>query len=339
MTRTLQIHKQHGVTLVELMIAITIGLVLIGGLLQVYLGSKQSYNLAEAASRVQENGRFAVDTLNRDIRMADFFGCLKQPDSSQIQNNLNPSGPGYTESLHSFGDGITGTDGDGVNNSDSLSIGGAFGAGIVVEPPFMVTSSSAIQISTGNGLEQGDIVFLSDCTQGDVFQISNTDPNTSGTVVHNTGDVTEPGNYTPPDITSCPGANTHCLSKTYGMDAQIYLIRNYTYDIQTGANGRPALFQNDVEIIDNVQSMQILYGEDTDNDLNRVPNRYVTATNVSDWDNVVSVQLSLLMTSPEEILEQSTAQTFQVADQSISTSDRRLRRVFTTTATIRNRVP
>jgi type IV pilus assembly protein PilW len=338
MTRNLQIRKQHGLSLVELLIATAIGLVLTTGLVQVYLGSKQSYNLAEAASRVQENGRFAIDTLNRDIRMADFWGCLKQPDSSQIQNNLNTASDNYDPSLHSFGDGITGTDGDGLNGSDSLSLGGAYGDGIVVRPPYMNTSAAALQVNAGNGLKENDIVILSDCTSGDTFQVTNANPNTSGTVVHNTGSVDEgPGNYNlSPD---CTGGNKHCLSKVYGADAQIYKVRNYTYSIATGASGDPALFRNGVEIIDNVEQMQILYGEDTDEDINRVPNRYVTAGSVGDWDNVVSVRISLLIKSPADILQENTAQSFTVADQTADTNDRRLRRVFNTTVTVRNRVP
>lgn len=61
-----------GFTLVELMIAMVIGLVLIGGVIVVFLSAQQAIAQAQAMSRVQENLRFASDFLVRDIRNAGF---------------------------------------------------------------------------------------------------------------------------------------------------------------------------------------------------------------------------------------------------------------------------
>ena len=58
MTNTLP-HRQSGLSLVELMIAITLSLLLIAGVLQIFLSSKQTYSTNNALSRVQESGRFA----------------------------------------------------------------------------------------------------------------------------------------------------------------------------------------------------------------------------------------------------------------------------------------
>ena len=65
-----------GVSLVELMIAIAIGAVLMVGLVQLFGASRAAYQLSEGLSRVQENGRFAMDFLRRDLRMAGHFGCV-----------------------------------------------------------------------------------------------------------------------------------------------------------------------------------------------------------------------------------------------------------------------
>jgi type IV pilus assembly protein PilW len=66
--------RQHGLSLIELMIAVVIGLILIGGLIQVYLSSKQSYNAQEQLARMQESGRFAMDLITRDLRRAGYTG-------------------------------------------------------------------------------------------------------------------------------------------------------------------------------------------------------------------------------------------------------------------------
>jgi len=67
---------QRGVSLIELMIALLIGTLLLLGLVQVFAASHTAYQISEGLARVQENGRFAVDYLQRDIRMAGHFGCV-----------------------------------------------------------------------------------------------------------------------------------------------------------------------------------------------------------------------------------------------------------------------
>ena len=67
-------YHQHGLTLLELLVAITLGLAVVTGTIQIYLGTSQTYRVQEAQSRIQENGRFALERLNREIRMAGLGG-------------------------------------------------------------------------------------------------------------------------------------------------------------------------------------------------------------------------------------------------------------------------
>lgn len=64
--------SQSGVTLVELMIGTLIGLALIAGLIQVFFSVRQATNLQDGLGNLQENGRFAVYFLERDMRLAGF---------------------------------------------------------------------------------------------------------------------------------------------------------------------------------------------------------------------------------------------------------------------------
>lgn len=68
--------RMAGVSLIELMIAIAIGAILMIGLVQLFGASRAAYQLSEGMARVQENGRFAMDFLQRDLRMAGHFGCV-----------------------------------------------------------------------------------------------------------------------------------------------------------------------------------------------------------------------------------------------------------------------
>lgn len=63
---------QHGLSLVEILVALTISLFLTSGVIQLFIGTKQTYRFSDGLSRLQENGRFAIDRIAFDIRMAGF---------------------------------------------------------------------------------------------------------------------------------------------------------------------------------------------------------------------------------------------------------------------------
>ena len=81
--------------------------------------------------------------------------------------------------------------------------------------------------------------------------------------------------------------------------------------------------------------MQVTYGEDTDGD--KSPNYFVTAPNVTDWEKVVAARITLLLRSSDNNITQSN-QTYTYNGTTTTATDRRLRRVFTTTIAIRNRL-
>jgi type IV pilus assembly protein PilW len=74
---TLARARQRGVSLIELMVAMTISLVLIGGAIQVYSFSRQNYEVNESVVRLQETARYALSVLEPDIRMANSWGLAK----------------------------------------------------------------------------------------------------------------------------------------------------------------------------------------------------------------------------------------------------------------------
>lgn len=70
--------RQAGVNLIELMVALAIGSVLLLGLVQIFGASRAAFSMAEAGARTQENARFAVDFLRRDLRMVGHMGCMNE---------------------------------------------------------------------------------------------------------------------------------------------------------------------------------------------------------------------------------------------------------------------
>ena len=85
-TRSLPILRRHeyGLTLIELMVAMMIGLFLALGSVTVFTQSRASYRTSDAQARLQENLRFVMDTLEPDVRLARFWGRHNAPGLVQI---------------------------------------------------------------------------------------------------------------------------------------------------------------------------------------------------------------------------------------------------------------
>jgi len=64
------IHTEQGFTIIEIMVAITLSLILLYGVTNIFLGSRTSYKLQTGMARMQENARFALDSLARSVGMA-----------------------------------------------------------------------------------------------------------------------------------------------------------------------------------------------------------------------------------------------------------------------------
>lgn len=306
------LYFQRGFSMVELMVAITIGLILSAGIIQIFANSKQTYRIEESLSRVQESGRLALDFIANDVRMASYWGC--QPSPSNIQNDLLNTGAGYIDFTAGT---ISGSEG-GAGGPDSLTLRGADSTpGLALQPNggggnYSTSVTAALQLSLPNDLKSGDMVLVSDCTGGDIFQVTGADPSAAGVVDHALG-------------TGSPG-NVSQISKAYQGDASIYYVHEIIYTIKAGSDGQPALWRSingaDQEIVDDVSNLQILYGEDMDGD--RSVDRYVDANNVSNFDNVYSIRVQL---------------TVQTADANTSVNaGNRITRNFSTTVAIRNRV-
>ena len=334
------VKHQRGISLVEVLVAMVISLFLLAGIIQVYMANKSSYSFTTSISRVQENGRFAMDSLAVDLRMAGFFGCaiFDPEDTSAIVNNLNPAGAGFDDLYDFLGDGIIqATENDGVNGSDSITIRGARPRALNIYPPYGPSTSASIFVGNTDTLDVGDIAIVTNCRGADIFQVSNTTQGSGSvkdSVVHNTGSGTEPGNYNPDTCTS-----GHCLSQVYGADASMIELQVVTYSIQDGVSGEPALFRSDngvdSELIDGIEQMQIRYGIDTTDDDH--PNQYVTSDDVPDMNDVMAVRIMLLVRSVNEFVVEA-PQALDYNDTNFTAGDRRLRQVFSTTITLRNRI-
>jgi type IV pilus assembly protein PilW len=68
-------------TLVELLVALVIGVVLIFGATQVYVDSRKTYAVNETVARLQETARYAISVIEPDVRMSNYWGLIKGAES------------------------------------------------------------------------------------------------------------------------------------------------------------------------------------------------------------------------------------------------------------------
>jgi len=327
-----KLRHQQGLSLVELMIAIVLGLFLSAGIIQLFTSNKQTYRVTENMSRLQENGRFAMHFLTNDIRMADFWGC--RGHKITIDNNLNNDANFDTYSTALEGTNNDDSNPDVIDGTDTITIRGTFGSSIyLTDVPD--ESAASLKVSDSSDLKEGDIILLSDCSDGDIMQITN-DPGVGGSlgfdnVIHSTGGTESPGNE-----------NKILRSDYDNTNAQVYKINFATFSIRNGVNGRPALFRSInggsvQELVEDIENMQVLYGEDTDAD--GAPNYYKASDSAGlNMNNVVAVRISLIAVSFEDNITEQ-ANTYSIFNgAAITPTDRRIRRVFTSTIVIRNRL-
>ena len=97
---------QAGLTLIELMVAMTIGLFMLLAIALVYSTSKTGFSYANNTVRMTEDGAFALDLIARDVRMASYAGCT----GSNIRTAGTPPVSFYTPKLDLLaGQAVTGT--------------------------------------------------------------------------------------------------------------------------------------------------------------------------------------------------------------------------------------
>ena len=363
---SIRLQKQKGFSLIELMIAMVIGLVLMSGIVSVFASSRKSFDMTQEISSVQESARFAMDALNEDIRLAGFQGCAMSSgisgNSAEIQALNAPTSDYYFTATR--GAEISGTtwspaapaelanlDPAPVSDSDVLML--QYASPVTSQLAAAMTSpSDEIElINNATGLESGDLAIISNCAAADLFRVSGV-----------SGDISGGASI---KILHAPGANSSdSLSAQYDPATDMTRVMKFNYiTYYVGDTGRlnsagdpiyslyaydiDALHDNQdpTEIIEGVENMQVLFGIRANN--NTV--RYINADHADfDASLVQSIQVGLLMYSIENASDQDDENTYRVLNTDIGPAgsstggpthakDRRIRMTFNSTVKVRNR--
>lgn len=381
MRRTYRRHAA-GFSLIELMVGAVLGLLLLGAVIVVYMSVKRTFVAQDEDTGVVEGGRFAIDTITRDLRMAGLSGCASRnmPGSAvPVRNFLNSTAYPYV-----FGAAVGGFEGNGtapgqlfslaasdpapggtyapalpaqiaasaIAGSDALVIAGSEpGARRLVDP---FTSGSSIHLEAGGDFVPGDILWVTDCSQAAVFQA--TAVNATRTLITGSNAATfVPGNNGP---ISSPGpvANFRHGALVSRARSVVYFVGRPNLgagdSCNSGGSGPPALVRASLgpgatanvrvmrcdELLRGVESMQVLYGVDTDGDFD--VDAYRAANAVADMGSVRALRVALLLRADGPSLPDDDTATYGLAGTTIDpVNDRRQRRVFVSTISLRNRLP
>lgn len=360
-----------GTSLVETLIASALGIFMLAGMLQIMNGTRQTNRLEGALTDLQETGRFAIDVLSETVSYRGFQGCMI-PATLDVteEDNINWDNVTYTQpralnfpstnvaqtALRGFEVDAAGlwtpdptvassnsdmvalknsTSIQPIPGSDVISIQYADPTGVPLSSNMNSNFSDVVIDDTSLNLQQNDLVFVGDCALGDLFRVSNT-----------------PGSIAPIALEHSISSNSaNSLRRAYTVDAQLRRFHVDTFFV--GDTGRRnitnnpiyALFKYDAEgntseLIEGVETLQILYGEKSANG----SIAYRTSSDALNMRKVISVQIGLLVTSTIEAASDVDTNIYNLPGETIGpnttiahSGGKFFRKVFSRTVQLRNR--
>ena len=317
--------KQKGFTLVELMVSLLLGLFLVGGVMSLFVSSNRSFKLDENIARMQNQGRYAIQELERDLRMAGYMAEPMHPASIGFEAGLavvtDCGIAGQVNWILNLAD--AGTDEintlTGVDNATGATANAAYSC-IAASEIIANTDVVGIKRFTGNsatGALTANTVYLqSNGLEGIIYQ--------------------------EPLATPLAGVVTD-----WEYRPRIYYIRPFA---NTAGDGIPTLCRKiltynaaidiDTECIaEGIEDLQLEYGLDVDGDGN--VDRYLSNPTLTEMQRVVSARVFLLARTTDPDPGYTDARTYSISNalggaQPVAPNDQYHRRVFSVTVTMFN---
>ena len=336
--------RARGFSLIELLVAMTLGLIVVGGVAAVLISTSSIYRSADGRAQIQQSARFSIGMMQDDLRMAGYMGCFNvgmfASLEARMKNLADTAGTlegDYATRVTGFEAGTAawtpaldtaiGAVGSHTpsTGSDVLVVRGPTGVSLPLSEP-MDNGSEPIRLASVEGLTEGGLAVVADCNSANIFIVTNIPADKK--------------------ITHSSNRNTsQHLTKAFSsfMQATVTPVATVIYFVAPAASGmadQKALWrqidkQAAEEVADNVDQMQLEYGVDDNND--GVPNLFVKADAIAGRP-VAAVKISMLLKSVDnKVLDKKASYTFEGRAPQTAT-DRRMYTPFTTTISLRNQV-
>lgn len=268
--------RMRGFSLIELMIAMILGLLVVAAAIGLFLSNRQAYSTTESLSRVQENARAAFELIARDIRDASGNACNSGQGMAMVNALNNPASRWWSDWRDGAIRGYAGTEafpdaafGTGaaqrINGTEAIVLlsGGNRTARVTAHD---VGSAEFTVDSNAHGFSPGDVLMVcgpnSEVTGvlriGAIFQMTGAG---GGTAIGHAAGVATPGNRT---------ANLGLDNGPFEFAANAIIANLHATRWYIGNNGRGgrSLYQSvlgsngvvqNQEVVEGVDNMQLTY--------------------------------------------------------------------------------
>lgn len=325
------LRKQNGFTIVEVLISLSVGLVLMAGVISIFVGMKTTSTETNSYGELQENGRFAMSLITDDLIRQNFWGDLTGPlDMAALTISPNPTGLS--------GDCV----GSGTNNA-SFPI--AVGHFRTLWGQTVVNASNMGCIT--NAKLASDIIQIKRAVASP-FPDTVADPLVSADLE---------------DIRYYIKSNTNTAAIFDGSDAipdmenaQVWEYQHHIYyvreDTQSSTNKVPVLVQGRLQnaasaitldmMVEGIEKLYFMYGVDSDDD--GIVNAFIAADNMTTdfWDNadgarIIAVKIFVLARNILPDLQYENNNIYQLGDSFFDANGDNYRRLlFSSTITLYN---
>jgi type IV pilus assembly protein PilW len=303
--------RQRGVSLVELMVALLLGLFLLYALVEILLNGKQSFSSANYLSRLQENGRIATSLVVTDLKRAGYLG-----GNSYVQNIFGSSGQVTAAMTCEWGTewgrmitwGVSGLDDTNAGYTSCIpNVTYLRGDVLTIRyaAPWPAATLSANKMYLRSSLFQGKIFQGSKSTDAE-NQVDD-EPNTVRELMAYSYFVGDSGR-------NCGGQDVPSL-----------------YRVRLDGSGLPEA----EELLPGVEHFQVRYQVQEDGGVSNL-GQYVDAGAVSDWEDVVAVRIWLLVRSECTETGFTDTSTYTLGDQVYTPDDNFRRQLYSSVVMIRN---
>lgn len=286
--------KLRGYSLIELMISITLGLIIISGLLVVFVNSRASSKTNDRTAEVMSNGRFALATLKEDLRAAGFVGYLGATPNTPtttltpITNECLETGATASTFVSNIGQGIWGSKDSNPFSANCIPASHYARGDVLVIRKLSPTAATS--------LSANQLYFRSSYAAGEIFRGAPTA----------VCPAPQSGYTAPFDKAPCLAGSPGVDLLNFPIEVHVYFIRPYTVSA-TESPLTPALcrlvlnsggIMAEEVVASGIEDMRIQYSVSLTNQTSQYleANSIVGASTAtsSDWDNVSAARVWLL---------------------------------------------
>lgn len=329
-----QLKTSSGLTLVELMIAVTISAILMLGITEIFRSNSRSFNVQDENARMQESGRYAFNMLMQDIRRAGYFG-----------GNASVSDITGTQSIAPAAKNCLTTDTTwarmldrylyGLNDTNNDTVTGDNYTGCIPNTDYLRGDIIVTRYTKGTPVTSFDadkLYIRNSLFTGRLFK---------GSEQAVTSPVTNAVTETPNAVREL-AANAYYVGPS-GRNCRFKDSSNA--DIPIPALLREALDSTGLpvkeEVANGIEHIQFQYGVDSNADLS--VNRYYNANQLSNdvaltpnWTQVVTVRFWILVRADCPTNDYTNTKTYVMGDQNYIVNDGFKRQLYSTTVASRN---